>query len=325
MKRRLLLTACFAGAAAATVAATGAAQGWVDVLDSPAVKSPLATRGLLNGLALAGKRVIAVGQRGHILYSDDSGANWQQADVPVSSDLVAVHFPTPQLGWAAGHDGVILHSSDGGKRWARQRDGRPDAADVPVLDVWFEDDRNGYAVGAFGLLLRTADGGAKWESIQAASDNPKSMHLYAVRGFGGQVFIAGEQGLVLKLDRAAGRFTALSLPYKGTLFGLAGSGDSIIVHGLRGNVLRSTDGGANWQPVATQIPVGLTAGTVDAGGRILLVSQAGHVLASTDNGASFAPVKLERPFPGASVLSIGPGRLLVAGPRGVQVQPLPLP
>jgi hypothetical protein len=34
---------------------------------------------------------------------------------------------------------------------------------------------------------------------------------------------------------------------------------------------------------------------------------------------------LERPFPGASVLSIGPGRLLVAGPRGVQVQPLPLP
>ena len=32
--------------------------------------------------------------------------------VPVSSDLVAVAFPTPQQGWAVGHDGVILASAD---------------------------------------------------------------------------------------------------------------------------------------------------------------------------------------------------------------------
>jgi photosystem II stability/assembly factor-like uncharacterized protein len=323
MKRRLLLTACCAGAAAAAMAAAGTAPGWIDVLDSPAIASPLATRGLLNGLALAGQRVVAVGQRGHILYSDDAGANWLQAEVPVSSDLVAVHFPTAQLGWAVGHDGVILHSSDGGKHWTRQRDGRPDAADVPVLDVWFEDGQKGYAVGAFGLLLRTSDGGKSWESMQAASDNPKNMHLYSVRGIGPDVFIAGEQGLVLKLDRASNRFTALALPYKGTLFGVTGTGGAIVVHGLRGNVLRSTDGGANWQAVPTQIPVGLTASTVDASGRILLASQAGHVLASSDGGASFAPLKLERPFPAAAVLSVASGRVIVAGSRGVQVQPLP--
>ncbi|AMO25054.1 YCF48-related protein [Ramlibacter solisilvae] len=324
MKRRLMLTACLAGAAmAAAMAATGATQGWVDVLDQPAVKSPLAARGLINGMALAGKRVIAAGQRGHILYSDDAGETWKQADVPVSSDLVSVHFPTPQKGWAAGHDGVILHSSDGGQHWTKQRDGRPDAADVPVLDVWFEDERNGYAVGAFGLLLRTADGGAKWESVQNASDNPKSMHLYSVRGVGGDIYAVGEQGLVLKLDRASSRFNALTLPYNGTLFGITGTTGALVVHGLRGNVLRSTDGGTNWQAVATQIPVGLTAATVDVGGRIVLASQAGHLLASSDNGANFAPVKLERPFPAAAVLSVAPGRLLVAGPRGIQAQPLP--
>jgi len=324
MKRRLLLSACFAAAAmASAMAAGGAAKGWVDVLDSPAVKSPLAARGLINGLALADKRVIAVGQRGHILYSDDLGANWQQADVPVSSDLVAVHFPTAQLGWAVGHDGVILHSADAGKTWTRQRDGRPDAADMPVLDVWFEDAQNGYAVGAFGLLLHTTDGGKTWDSMQAASDNPKNMHLYSVRGIGGDVFIAGEQGLVLKLDRTTNRFTALTLPYNGTLFGITGTNNTLVVHGLRGTVLRSTDGGANWQTVPTPFPVGLPAGTVDAAGRIVLASQAGHVLISTDHGASFAPVKLERPFPAAAVLSLAPGRVLVAGPRGVQVQPLP--
>lgn len=323
MDLRHLLLGLAAGTALAGMAATGAVEGWHDVLDTPAVHSPLAARGLLNGLARAGDRIVAVGQRGHVLWSDDAGATWQQADVPVSSDLVAVHFPTRLQGWAVGHDGVILHSVNGGKSWERQRDGRPDNADVPLLDVWFQDESNGYAVGAFGTLLETKDGGAHWESAQASSDNPKKLHLYAVRGIAGQLWIAGEQGTLLKLDRTSGRYAAVPVPYQGTLFGVNGNDKAVIVHGLRGNVLRSTDGGASWQPVPTKLQVGITASAVDAQGRMLLASQAGHLLASSDDGASFAPVKLDRPFPAAAVLGAAPGRVLVAGPRGVQAQPLP--
>ena len=94
------------------------------MLDTPAQKSPLAPRGSLTGLARAGKRVVAVGQRGHVLLSDDAGKTWQQADVPVSADLVAVSFPNAETGWAVGHDGVVLHSTDAGRTWARQLDGR---------------------------------------------------------------------------------------------------------------------------------------------------------------------------------------------------------
>jgi photosystem II stability/assembly factor-like uncharacterized protein len=323
MKARHLLIALAAGTALAVMAATGAAPGWTDVIDTPALKSPLAARGLLNGLARAGDRIVAVGQRGHVLWSDNAGRDWQQADVPVSSDLVAVHFPTPLQGWAVGHDGVILHTADGGKTWQRQRDGRPDTADVPLLDVWFQDERTGWAVGAFGTLLETTDGGAHWQSAQDSADNPKKMHLYAVRGIAGQLWIAGEQGTLLKLDRASGRFAAVTTPYQGTLFGVTGTASAVIVHGLRGNVLRSTDGGASWQAVPTNLQVGITAAAVDAKGRILLASQAGHLLASSDDGASFLPVPLDRPFPAAAVLDAGPGRVLVAGPRGVQAQPLP--
>lgn len=313
----------FLALASGCALATPAAPVWQDVLDTPALKSPLAARGLLNGLARAGDRVVAVGQRGHILWSDTAGQDWKQADVPVSSDLVAVHFATPKLGWAVGHDGVVLHSADGGRSWQRQRDGRPDAADVPLLDVWFQDERNGYAVGAFGTLLETRDGGASWQSLQQASDNPKKMHLYAVRGIAGQVWIAGEQGLLLKLDRASGRFVAVALPYQGTLFGVAGTDKLLVVHGLRGNVLRSTDGGASWQAVNTGLQVGITANAIDAAGRVVLASQAGHLLVGSPDGAQFAPVKIERPTPAAAVLGIAPGRVLVAGPRGVQAQPLP--
>src|SRR4029079_5611384 len=79
---------------------------------------------LLNGLARAGQRIVAVGQRGHVLYSDDAGKSWKQATVPVSSDLVAVPFPDATHGWAVGHDGVVLHTDDAGVTWTRQLDGR---------------------------------------------------------------------------------------------------------------------------------------------------------------------------------------------------------
>lgn len=322
MRTRHFLLSLAAGASLAAMAASGATQRWLDVLDAPALKSPLAARGLLNGLAPAGKRVVAVGQRGHILYSDDAGKSWQQADVPVSSDLVAVYFATPQAGWAVGHDGVVLHSVDAGRTWTRQHDGRPNAAENPLLDVWFEDERTGYAVGAFGLVLHTSDAGAHWEALPDAADNPKSLHLYAVRGIGDELYIVGEQGLLLKRDRATGRFRALESPYKGTLFGVTGNARAVVAYGLRGNVVRSGDGGATWQGLNTGVPVGLTAGTIDAKGRILLASQTGHLLASGDDGASFAPIKLDRPVPAAAVLAMGSG-LIVAGPRGAQALALP--
>ncbi len=317
----LAASACALAALAADAPAT-AATAFRDVLDSPALKSPQATRGLFNGLAQAGSRIVAVGQRGHIVFSDDAGKNWQQADVPVSSDLVAVMFPTVLHGWAVGHDGVILKSSDGARTWQRQRDGRPAAADVPLLDVYFSDERNGHAVGAFGLILRTTDGGAHWEEVKDV-DNPKNLHLYAVRRVAGDLFMAGEQGLLLKQDPVTGRLRALETPYKGTFFGLTGNARAVVAHGLRGNVVRSTDRGASWQPVETGIQVGLTGSATDTRGRIVLASQAGHLLTSTDDGATFTPLRQERPFPAAAVLAAASGGLVVAGPRGLHTLPRP--
>jgi photosystem II stability/assembly factor-like uncharacterized protein len=356
MQRRTLLRALAAGGALpvaagsllplAAHAAAPAASPWRDVLDTPAQKSALAARGLLTGLTRAGRRVVAVGQRGHVLLSDDEGKSWLQAAVPVSSDLTAVHFPTSEAGWAVGHDGVVLNSIDAGKTWTRQLDGRglgevlvahytrtgddkwlaeakrfaAQGAENPFLDVWFQDASHGHVVGAFGLVLRTADGGKTWEPLLHATDNPKALHLYAVKRVGGELYIAGEQGTLLKYD--GNRFGALNTPYPGTFFGLVGNERAVLAHGLRGNVVRSTDGGRSWASVPTGIGVGLTASTLDERGRIVIVSQAGHVLVSSDDGASFAALKVERPIPAAAVASAGAGALIVAGPRGVQTLPL---
>ena len=340
MQRRTLLRWAALGGAM-PLAATAAS--FRDVLDVASRTSPLAARSLLCGLARAGKRLVAVGQRGHILTSDDTGRTWQQAEVPVSSDLLAVHFPTAEAGWAVGHDGVVLHSADAGRTWQRQLDGRAlgdlltaaysqgsdakwfaeakrfaaQGAENPLLDVCFQDARNGYVVGAFGLVLRTADGGRTWTPLLHAADNPKGLHLYAVRRIGDAVYIAGEQGTLLKWDGS--RFAALASPYAGTLFGLVGNERAVLAHGLRGNVVRSTDGGRSWAAVPTGVGVGLTASAVDALGRFVIVSHAGHVLVSSDDGASFVARPLERTVPAAAVVGGDAGMLVVAGPRGVQV------
>jgi len=349
MQRRTLLGALAAAGAIPLLAraAAEAASPWRDVLDTPAASSPLAARSALFGLARSGARVVAVGQRGHVVYSDDAAATWQQASVPVSSDLVAVSFPksdaaAPAVGWAVGHDGVILHSADGGRSWTRQLDGRSlgallvahyeksgdakwlgeakrfatQGAENPFLDVFFLDAQTGYVVGAFGLVLRTRDGGRRWEPLLHATDNPKALHLYAVGRVGNDVFVVGEHGLALRLDRDGDRFVALTLPYQGTLFGVTGNERAVVAYGLRGNVVRSTDAGRTWAGVATGVNVGLTGSTVDERGRIVLVSQAGHVLVSRDDGATFTAAKVERPLPAAAVVSAGADTLVLAGPRG---------
>jgi photosystem II stability/assembly factor-like uncharacterized protein len=343
-------------AAAVCWFALNASAEFRDVLARPSTETPQARTSLQNGLSLAGGRLVSAGQRGHILYSDDRGRSWRQGQVPVSSDLVAVHFPTPLQGWAVGHDASVLHSVDGGATWALQFDGvraarrmldyyksfdasamdaqalaklHADVAqfveegpDKPFLDVWFEDEKTGFIVGAFNLIFRTEDGGRTWEPWYHRTENPRGLHLYAIRPVGRDLVIVGEQGLVLKLDHNAGRFSALPTPYAGTYFGVIGTAQAMLVFGLRGNILRSTDGGKQWQQVASGGGAHLNGGTVAPDGRMVLVGQAGQVLLSTDHGATFAPLTMQQPMSANAVAVIG-GTLAVAGQRGVRVQPLP--
>ncbi|HIQ53146.1 MAG TPA: hypothetical protein EYH51_07785, partial [Pseudomonas pachastrellae] len=96
----------------------------------PAIQSPLASHTLLIDAAVVGDRLVAVGSRGHIVYSDDQGKSWSQAEVPVRQLLTAVYFVDDKRGWAVGHDSLILNTTDGGATWAMQY--RDPELDQPV-------------------------------------------------------------------------------------------------------------------------------------------------------------------------------------------------
>jgi hypothetical protein len=159
--RNPMLGVCLA---CAMLAASAHAAPFLDPLDVPAPLSPLASKSIVQAVTRAGTRLVAVGQRGHVLVSDDGGKSWRQSPVPVSSDLTSVFFVDERSGWAVGHDGVILATSRwrrnvdaAARRQARQPgDGRrsraqarseallaeanrnvAQGADKPFLDVWF--------------------------------------------------------------------------------------------------------------------------------------------------------------------------------------------
>lgn len=337
------------------IPAYGDAAVFRDPLDTPAEETRRAATGLMLAVARAGGRLVAVGELGRIVISEDDGRNWRQVPVPVSTDLTAVHFPTTRQGWAVGHGGAVLHSVDGGLSWTRQLDGRDaasllrahysrlrdsgdaDAArflavvendfangpELPFLSVWFRNQDEGFVVGAFGLILATTDGGRHWQPWMERVENPDELHLTAIAGVGDDVFIVGEQGRVWKLDAAAHRFTQQRTPYEGTLFGIAGDRAGIVAFGLRGNAVRSADGGDRWQalPLPAQ-SYNINGSTLLDDGRLVLVTQGGGLLIGRTDGAPFTARPATVPSLLAGVAPAGADAVVVAGLSGVRREPL---
>jgi len=349
--RRPLLAAL---AALLTLSLIGEAPAFQKPQDQPALVSDQAARSPLLSVAHAGSRIVAVGLRGHIVFSDDMGKSWKQATVPVSSDLLAVSFPSARHGWAVGQGGVVLHTADGGTTWTRQLEGRQAAeiatrhydqsraSDPPsevffkreqrlsadggtqaFLDVHFESETSGFVVGTFNRIFRTDDGGKTWTPWMHRTDNPQELHFYAMRGGAAGLYLAGEQGTVWRFDAASKRFLAIPTPYKGTLFGLVTDGaDTLLAFGMRGSLFRSGDKGASWARVNMASSAGITGGTVLADGSVLLVTQAGGIELSRDHGLTFSAVKPALPMPYFGVTALGERRIGLVGAAGVRLEPI---
>src|SRR6187402_2479303 len=169
-RARLALVATFAAIGIAS-SVTLAQLDLNDSANKPAEIEPLAAQSLLLDLAVAGTRIVAVGERGHILLSDDQGATWRQAkSVPTRTMLTAVYFADAEYGWAVGHDETILNTLDGGETWTRSH--FAPESQQPLLDLWFANRISGIAVGAYGAYFTTNDGGRNWAGARFAPARP---------------------------------------------------------------------------------------------------------------------------------------------------------
>ena len=192
---------------------------------------------------------------------------------------------------------------------------------MPLLDVWFEDERNGYALGAYGILLRTTDAGSTWKLISDRLDNPDNYHLYGIaRSGSGTLLVAGEAGTLLRSLNSGETWDRLDSPYQGSFFGTVAAHDGgLLAFGLRGNVFRSIDEGDSWSHVDTGDQRTLLGGMTQADGSIVLVGSAGAVLVSYDHGASFNTIPTTGNRVYSSVAETTDDKLLLVGFGGVSI------
>ena len=284
--------------------------------------APLAAKSLLLDVARAGDRLVAVGDRGHVLLSDDEGATWRQVITPTRAMLTGVSFGDSQHGLAVGHDGVILATGDGGQTWTRQG-GRPDL-DTIWLDVHLYDGAHGLAVGAYGKWITTYDGGRTWVDVSDRGDESHLNHIDVSQD--GDTYLSGEGGLLLVSRKGGVKWTNAKVPYEGSLFGTLSLGDGqLLTYGLRGHIFFSGNSGEDWVEQDTPVAVLIMAGVQLKSGVIVLAGAGGNFFISRDGAKSFAHWKPAEYLGGVSaLLETKDGALLAAGESGAARLQLPI-
>ena len=330
----------FGLAMVATLAAAGIAPGVTfaqldpnDSANKPAEIEPLAANSLLLDLARAGNRLVAVGERGHVMLSDDQGATWRQAKVvPTRVMLTAVFFVDSEYGWAVGHDETILNTADGGETWTRSH--FAPEAQQPLLDLWFANRVSGIAVGAYGAYFTTNDGGRHWSSAKFSppepakhdgenapdeGELPPDYHLNRIVGVGNRLYVAAEGGKLYRSDDRGASWRMLPSPYEGSFFGLVPiRGEGLLAFGLRGHLFRSADAGETWHELDSHTTAMLTDGIAVNDIRVVIGGLAGVLLVSSDAGETFKLTQQDD-RKGISALLPGPaGAVVVAGEGGVR-------
>ncbi|WP_029528030.1 WD40/YVTN/BNR-like repeat-containing protein [Polaromonas glacialis] len=351
-RRQMLLAGVGVGLglqAALSPAAAHAAAALPGPLGQPAGMTARAARAILTRVVRAGDRLVAMGERGLVVLSDDGGKQWRQARVPVSVTLTSASFADARQGWMAGHGGVVLHTIDGGENWALQTDGMafakaaldqakgmPDTAagrerkiqqaqrlmdegaDKPLLSICFADAQRGMVVGAYGLAATTGDGGKTWVSCMDRLPNPQSMHLYAVARHGKTWVLAGEQGVLMRSSDDGASFEPLASPFKSSFFvATATRNGGFVLAGLLGSACRIESGGAAVTPVVLPALYTILSCTELRDGRVMLLAQGGRIMVSDDGGAHFTEHQPPRREQLTSLTEAADGGLVATSLGGV--------
>jgi photosystem II stability/assembly factor-like uncharacterized protein len=287
---------------------------------------PALPRGLLLDGAVSGSLAVVVGERGSVWLSRAPAAGWRQVAAPTRATLTGVALAPPTadgangIGWADGHDALVLGTRDSGATWTRQFQG--DNLQDSFLDVFALDSRRAIAVGAYGLYVSTRDGGATWERRQVREGDA---HLNRIsRSAAGTLFLAGEAGTLLRSRDEGLNWTPLRAPYEGSFHGvLPLDRQTIIAYGLRGHLYRSADEGETWQEIAPPV-VGLLATGLRLRSNLILIGGPPRALAvSRDYGRTFSLLPGAPTTAVAELLELPDGGVLALGEGGATPVNLP--
>lgn len=266
---------------------TAVAAEIFDPLHTPAAQAPRAEQGLLIDVEQTVHRIFTAGDHGILLSQVIGDSDWQQAMIPTSVLLTAISVVDAEHIWAAGHQGALIRSLDGGESWQFMLDGHQ------LLDLEYEWIQEKQA--ALEDAIENAEDEYEIEELEFELDE-LFFHI-------GGAEIQFEVG-----------------PTKPFLDVHFFNRDVGLAVGAYGTILRTNDGGESWQVMNDAIDniTGYHINKLVEGPEqtLILVGEAGLLARSDDLGETFA--MLETPYHGSLFGAIfdAQERLWVHGLRG---------
>jgi photosystem II stability/assembly factor-like uncharacterized protein len=152
----------------------------------------------LRAVSYASANTIFVSGYG-VLYKSTDGARTFQPTYARGDFFVALDFPSVNVGYLAGYQGLILKTDDGGASFKKVMAGNAPFSKREHLEaIKFWDENTGYVCGDNGIMYKTENGGDSWRIVkQFTSVNLRSIHLFSatsgiVVGDEGKVFLFRE-------------------------------------------------------------------------------------------------------------------------------------
>lgn len=272
----------------------------------------------INDLVRLDDRVIAVGERGTIIVSDDHGETWRETlgDEQLPVTLTGISALGGDTLFAVGHDAVLMRSEDAGETWKVLMHDKE--LGEPLLGTWSADGERIFAFGSFGKFLSSHDRGQSWQEREL---DIHGEHLNDMAGDGDRLqLMVGEMGLLLRSQDQGDSWETIEPFYRGSLFGVAYMGDSVwVTYGMRGHVFVSRDDGVNWSQIELPHRLPLYGHAQDESGLVIVGTGGAQVTISRD-GTLKDTGFLRGLGTLTSAVVLPGGELFVAGQRGLLQQ-----
>lgn len=275
-----------------------------------------------NILALASDEeatnLIAVGEDGLILHSQNAGKNWQIKTSGTHKKLHSIVFDPEYKTWVSvGEQGTILQ----GKTNQFDHWNIIDAGQQATLSgiYYVAAQKKLLAIGENGVLLVSDDGGNQWQTIALQTEatltglvsiNPQT------------IIITCADGSILRSEKTVTEWELIATSSAAFPTGLIYDPlhNTTIVLTADGEILISDDGGKLWAPVANIHEYLTDVTLIDAGKKLLASSANGSLLQSDNGGRTWVNLPAVTSASIDGILTLNDERVVAYGEGGLLIQ-----
>jgi len=242
----------------------------------------------------------------------EAPVGWSIIDAGTTNRFTTTAMLNQNTAFAAGFNGVIRKTTDGGISWAPQVSGMASH----ILSMSFVDPLNGYINSSIGELYKTTNGGESWSAGSIVSGTIEdymsisfaTVNLGATVTYQGHIYITTDGGL---------NWMMIAHPNTNHLrFVKFINASTAFAVGDNGVIIKTSDGGLIWESRVSNTTRNLYSISFSDPLNGLAVGTQGTVLKTTDGGETWSNAPYPRFYNLLSVSCFGSNQAIVSGDWG---------